>query len=81
MESIKKMAEFTDILKEKNKLSYAYEFISDNYHKMDKTELAAIIRELLFGINNYLDDYRVMRLLEDVAVELDEQYDEAYQED
>ena len=81
MESIKTMAEFTDLLKEQSALSSAYGFIATNYNKMDKSELAAIIKELLYGINNYLDEDDTAQLLDDVAIELDEQYDEAYQED
>ena len=81
MESIKTMAEFTDILRKHSNLTSAYVFIETNYNKMNKSELAAIIKELLYGVNEYLDEDSTAQFLDDVAVELDEQYDEAYQED
>lgn len=78
MESIKTMAEFTEVLK--NNPKHAYDFISNNYYKMDKTEIVAIVKELLYGIYNNCDSMQTEQLLDDVAVELDEQYDEQYQE-
>ena len=77
MESIKTIAAFTEVLK--NNPRKAYDFISMNYYKMDRSDLAAIIKELLFGIYNDCDTALVRELLRDVAIELDEQYYEAYQ--
>ena len=79
MDSIKTMAEFTEVLKNSPKL--AYDFISINSYKMDKTEIVAIAKELLYGIYNDCDSMQMEQLLGDVAIELDEQYDEQYQED
>ena len=77
MESIKTVAEFTEVLK--NNPKQAYDFIAMNYWKLDKSDLAAITKELLFGIyHNCSPDFEA-KLLLDVAIELDEQYDEAYQ--
>lgn len=77
MESIRTMAEFTEVLKHDPK--HAYDFISRNYYKMYKMELVAIIKELLYGIYNDCSTRQMEQLLDDVAVELDEQYDEEYQ--
>lgn len=79
MGSIRTMAEFTEVLKNSPKL--AYDFISINSYKMDKTEIVAIAKELLYGIYNDCDSMQIEQLLGDVAIELDEQYDEQYQED
>ena len=79
MGSIRTMAEFTEVLKNSPKL--AYDFISINSYKMDKTEIVAIVKELLYGIYNDCDSMQTEQLLGDVAIELDEQYDEQYQED
>ena len=78
MESIRMMAEFTEVLKHNPK--HAYDFIADNYYKMQKEELATIIKELLYGIYNDCYSPQMEQLLDDVAIELDEQYDEQYQE-
>lgn len=77
MESIKTVAEFTEVLK--NNPKQAYDFIAMNYWKLDKSDLAAITKELLFGIYNYYTPDDCYGLLNDVAIELDDQYDEAYQ--
>lgn len=79
MGSIRTMAEFTEVLKNSPKL--AYDFISINSYKMDKIEIVAIAKELLYGIYNDCDSMQMEQLLGDVAIELDEQYDEQYQED
>lgn len=79
MGSIRTMAEFMEVLKNSPKL--AYDFISINSYKMDKTEIVAIAKELLYGIYNDCDSMQMEQLLGDVAIELDEQYDEQYQED
>lgn len=78
MKSIRTMAEFTEVLK--NDPKHAYDFISDNYYKMDKNELVSIVKELLYGIYHDCHSTQVAEILGDVAIELDEQYDEAYQE-
>ena len=79
MGSIRTIAEFTEVLKNSPELTY--DFISINSYKMDKTEIVAIAKELLYGIYNDCDSMQMEQLLGDVAIELDEQYDEQYQED
>ena len=71
MGSIRTMAEFTEVLKNSHKL--AYDFISINSYKMDKTEIVAIAKELLYGIYNDCDSMQMEQLLGDVEIELDEQ--------
>ena len=77
-QSIKTMAEFTDVLQ--NNPDHAYDFISNNYYKFDKDELVNIIKELLLSIKNNCHLQQQEFILNDAAIELDEQYDEVYQE-
>ena len=77
MENIKAVAEFTEVLM--NNPKQAYDFISMNYCKMDKSDLAALVKVLLLGIYNDCHPDLMQELLTDVAIELDEQYDEYYQ--
>jgi hypothetical protein len=73
MESINAMAELIEIMeREPNK---AYDFIGNNYYRFDKDELASIIKELLYAIQNDCKSEMYM-LLEDAAIELDNQYNE-----
>ena len=76
MESIETMAKFTEVLRRDPK--HAYDFISNNYYKMNKEELAEIVKELLYGIYNNFSSYEAEQLLDDVAAEIDNQYDAAY---
>ena len=78
-ESIKTMAQFTEILK--NNPNHAYDFISNNYWKMSKNELVNIVKELLYGVEEYVLKGEFKAIMENVAIELDEQYDESYQEE
>ena len=57
MGSIRTMAEFTEVLKNSPKL--AYDFISINSYKMDKIEIVAIAKELLYGIYNDCDSMQI----------------------
>ena len=68
MSSIKMMEEFTEVLK--NNPKQAYDFIANNYYKMDKVEIVAIVKELLYGIYNDCSTIEMAELLEDVAIEL-----------
>lgn len=45
---------------------------------MAKKELVAIIKELLYGIQCDCYTTQMERILENVAIELDEQYEEQY---
>lgn len=77
-ESIYAMAQFTEVLK--NNPDHAYDFIANNYWKMSKEELANIVKELLYGIKEYVYKPEYRDIMENVADELDEQYDDQYQE-
>ena len=76
------MMEFTEVLK--NEPQKAYDFISCNAYRFTKDGLADILKEILYSIkyhtdsNFYGDLYK--NILGDAQIELDENYDEAYQE-
>lgn len=81
MENIVAMAEFTEILK--NEPRKAYDFISCNAYRFEKDDLKEILKELLYSLsyhvkNRFYGDL-YSAILEDVQVELDEIYDEQYQ--
>lgn len=78
MKSIELMENFTEVLKDDPK--HTYDFISNNYEQMAKKELVAIVKELLYGIQCDCYTTQMERLLEDVAIELDEQYEEQYKD-
>ena len=76
-ESIRLMAEFTNILR--NNPNHAYDFIGQNYYKMRSEELSNIIKELLYGIKDCVYPNEYKEIMENVSIELDEQYEELYQ--
>lgn len=78
-ESIRTMAEFTEVLR--NDPDHAYDFIGQNYWKMNKEELGNIIKELIFGVKEYVFKHEYKDIMGSVAIELDERYDELYQEE
>ena len=78
-ESIRTMAEFTEVLR--NNPDHAYDFIGQNWHKMRSEELATIVKELLYGVKDFVYKREYREIMEGVAIELDEQYDELYQEE
>lgn len=65
------MAEFIDCLE--NTPTRSYDFIAGKYWKMDKYELANIVKELLYAISKRVDEEDI---LSDVAEELKEYYAE-----
>lgn len=77
MKSIELMETFTELLKGDPKHAYDF-FVSSNYNDMAKKELVAIIKELLYGIQCDCYTTQMERILENVAIELDEQYEEQY---
>ena len=79
MESIKTMAQFTEVLQ--NNPDHAYDFISNNYWKMSKDEIVNVVKELLYSIHTNTTEDLHNKILLDAGIELDEQYDEAYQEE
>lgn len=78
-ESIRTMAEFTEVLR--NDPDHAYDFIGQNYWKMRPEELGNIVKELLYGVKDYVFKREYKEIMENVAIELDEQYEERYQEE
>lgn len=77
--SIETMANFTEILK--NEPKKAYDFIVNYGHLFDKNELINIIKELIYGMHASLLDSIFENTMLNIGIELDDQYDEAYQED
>lgn len=77
-DSIGCMMEFTEILK--NNPSKAAKYIELNSYRMQKEDIANILKEVLHGmeIGCYHPQYE--QIMIDIQVELDEQYDEDYQE-
>jgi hypothetical protein len=77
MDNIKVMTEFTEILK--NKPYAAYGFIEENYSCFEKADFVKIIEQFLIAIPTYCGA-EAFDVLNNVAIELDEQYGEQYQE-
>lgn len=77
--SIETMANFTEILK--NEPKKAYDFIANYGHLFDKNELINIIKELIYGMHVSLLDSIFENTMLNIGIELDDQYDEAYQEE
>lgn len=66
------MIQFVEVLK--NNPNHAYDYIANNYHKMSKMELCDIIKELIYGIDQWVCDMEQMSVWNSVAEELQEQY-------
>lgn len=81
-DSIVYMMEFTEILK--NEPKKAYDYISNNSHCFRKDDVVNILKEVLYSIKYYTDcrfyGDLYKNILGDVQIELDEKYDEEYQE-
>ncbi len=81
-DNIHAMMDFTEVMK--NEPEKAYDFISCNIYRFTKEGLADILKEILYSIahhtNNgfYGDLYK--DILSDAQIELDENYEEAYEE-
>lgn len=75
-DSVKCMMEFTEILK--NEPSKAYDYITNNSYRMQKDDIVNILKELLYGMHNGCYHPQYEQILEDVQIELDEQYEEEY---
>lgn len=54
----------------------AYDFICNNYYKMSKEELKDLAKELLYAIHSNTDKAEHNKILDDVADELAESYNE-----
>lgn len=70
------MATFTEVMK--SDPDHAFDYISNNGYSFRNSELVDIIKELLYSIHSNVKESEA-RILEDAAIELDEQYDEQYQ--
>lgn len=68
------MQELINVLK--NNPDGAYDFICNNYYKMSKEELKDIAKELLYAIHSNTDKAEHNKMLDDVATELAESYEE-----
>lgn len=78
MSGISKLKEFSNIMA--NHPEQAYDFIANNYWEMEKSMLADIIKELLYAIRQDCYASQVKEVCGDVAMEIDEQYKERYEE-
>jgi hypothetical protein len=76
------MMDFTEMLK--NEPQKAYDFISCNAYRFTHDGLTNILKEILYSLHYHVDNrfygdlYK--NILGDVQIELDENYDEDYQE-
>lgn len=68
------MLELINVLK--NNPDNAYDFICNNYYNMSKEELKDVIKELLYAIHTNTDKAEHNKILNDVATELAENYEE-----
>lgn len=68
------MEELINVLK--NNPNGAYDFICNNYYKMSKEELKDFAKELLYAIHSNTDKTEHDKILDDVATELAENYEE-----
>ena len=57
----------------KNNPNGAYDFIANNYYKMEKEELKDIVKELLYAIYKNVEQAEHDKILNDVAEELADQ--------
>ena len=80
--NISVMADFTELLKHNPK--GAYDFICRNDINFSKEGLIDIVKELLYSVKYHTDTRFYGNLyctiMEDVGIELDEKYEEAYEE-
>lgn len=68
------MKEFVKVLK--NNPNGAYDFICNNYYKMNKEELRDIAKELLYAVYDNVSKAEQKKILNDVAKELADNYEE-----
>lgn len=77
--SIETMANFTEVLR--NEPKKAYDFIANHGHLFHKNELINIIKEFIYGMHVCSSSFQFENTMNNIAIELDDQYDEAYQEE
>lgn len=68
------MEELIKVLKDNP--NSAYDFICNNYYKMSKEELKNITKELLYAIHDNVSKEEHDKILNDVADELADTYEE-----
>ena len=68
------MKQFIEVLK--NNPNHAYDYIANNYYKFSKEELKDITKELLYTIYNNNSKAMHDIMLEEVADELADNYEE-----
>ena len=68
------MLELINVLK--NNPNGAYDFICNNYYKMSKEELKDVVKELLYAIHSNVNESEHNKMLDDVATELAESYED-----
>ena len=68
MDNIDTIIQFAEVLK--NNPDNAYDFICNNYHKMSKSELASIVKELLYAIHENCEH----SMFDDIAIEIEDLY-------
>ena len=68
------MKQFIEVLK--NNPNHAYDFIANEYYKFSKEELKDITKELLYTIYNNNSKAMQSIMLEEVADELADNYEE-----
>lgn len=72
MDNTNVMIEFAELLK--NDHNHAYDFICDNHHKMSKSEIVFIVKEMIYSIYNNCFESQAENIYNDVATELEEEY-------
>lgn len=72
MDNTNVMIEFAELLK--NNHNGAYDFICNNYHKMSKSEVVFVAKELIYSIYNNCFEPQAETLYKNVAVELEAEY-------
>ena len=68
------MKELIKVLK--NNPNNAYDYLTSNYYKMSKEELKDFAKELLYSVYQNVLDSEHDKILNDVAEELENQYEE-----
>lgn len=77
-DSISCMMELTEILK--NEPNKAKEYIENNIYRMSKEDISNILIEVLRGLEVGCYHPQFEKIMTDIQIELDEHYDEQYQE-
>ena len=74
MESIKTLVDLLNTMKENPRRTY--DFISEHYYLFDKSELADLVKELLYSIHSFCSESQAAEMLAMTADELEYLYKE-----